>query len=276
MQRTSKAQHGSVAVAAPLTGTVRPQPRLVFEGQPWTGASGVATTTMPLANAAAALLVPVKQTTAGCCLEQATTDGWDRRLTPTPNCRTPPAVFLPVTISARTLWHLRHGQLEVFDRGYILDGACRLEAACRCGAPALIPAIILFGLTSDDELQLRSQLSRTTYFHKNSGSSSQEVDEPPYRIDTSTPRMEVSPSWITFTVESEPFVVPTARGYAPAILVRRRGAAQREHLLLGAKSLARPLETIRQRHAALTGQVLDVRKLGREKTAIYELRARSK
>ena len=45
----------------------------------------------------------------------------------------------------------------------------------------------------------------------------------------------MSDRWITLTVESEPFVVLTGRGYAPAILVRRNGAVQREHLLIGAK-----------------------------------------
>ena len=265
MQGPPPVKHGSVAVGAPVTGAVQPDPRLVLKGQhwDWPGVSRAATTTMTLDDIEAAAIVPVKKTTDNCCLRQATTDGWDRLLWPAADLEKSP-VFLPVTISARNAWHLGNGKLEVFDSGYVVDGACRLEAACRHRTPTLIPAIILFDLKSDDELQLRSQLIHPTRVHPPTG-------PPPTSIDTSTPRLVVSHHWITVTVESEPFVVPTGLGYAPAILVRRPGATQREHLLIGAKSLGKPLEILRRKCHTLRGQTVKMRKMGQEKKAIYQL-----
>ena len=125
-------------------------------------------------------------------------------------------------------------------------------------------SIVLFNLTNDEELKLRSQLvhSRTIV----------EIEEPDNRIDTVTPRLAVNNRWVEYTIESDPFVVPTARGYAPAILVRRSRATQREHLLIGASSIARALEEIRKKYITLKGQVVSVKKTGREKTATYAVR----
>ena len=128
-----------------------------------------------------------------------------------------------------------------------------------------IPALVLFNLTGDEELGLRYQLVRST--------AMLEIEEPDNRIGTATPRLEVNEGWVRFTIESDPFVIPTVRGYAPAILVRRPTAHQREHLFIGASSIAKPLEDIRKKRATLKGQVVTVRKAGREKTAKYEVRA---
>ena len=160
MQSLHPVKHGSVAVGPQVTPTVRLRPHLVLEGTRWPGMPRAATTTMTLKEIAAAVLVPVKRTTDNCHLRQATTDGWDRRLQRAPDLEKPP-VFLPVIVSARNAWHLGYGRIEVFDNGYVIDGACRLESACRRGEPTLIPVVVLFGLTSDDELQLRSHVIRT-------------------------------------------------------------------------------------------------------------------
>ena len=280
MLKTRKARHGSVPLGAPLTAAVHLRPRFVFHAHDWTSVPNAATTAIPLPDVSASVIVPVSHEVEGCRLQQVATDGWDRCLKPSRTPKTPDLFFFPVTISARGAWHLSNGNLSVFDRGYLLDGACRLETACRSGVPAMVPAIVLFQLTAAEELDLRSQLTATTTSHGTTAPSvnprtAQQPDAMSPRIDTSTPRAEVSDRWVTFTVESEPFVVPTSRGYAPAILARRPGAAQRQHLLIGAKSLASPLERIRQSRKALTGQVIQVRKLGGEKTAPYELRTRS-
>ena len=54
--------------------------------------------------------------------------------------------------------------------------------------------------------------------------------------------------------------------------LRRPRADHREHLLIGASSIAKPLERIRQRHTILKGQTVAVKKTGPEKTARYEIR----
>lgn len=279
MRKPRKPTHGSVPLKPPFTGTVRLQPRLLLNAHLWPAPSTAATATIPLADVPAAVIVPVNRNAANCRLPQATTDGWNRRLRPLPRPPTPPPFFCPVLISARNAWHLRDHQLQIFDRGYVLDGACRLEAACHFQTPAFIPLIVLFGLTPTDELQLRSYITATTPetapSSPNSDLADSEHDGTPHRIGTNTPRLEVSHQWITLTFESEPFVVPTSLGYAPAVLARRYGANQRQHLLLGAKSLARPLEMLRRKVDGLTGQVVQLRKAGPERTAAYELRTSS-
>ena len=96
--------------------------------------------------------------------------------------------------------------------------------------------------------------------------SNTEAERP---VHLQTERLEVGVSWIDFTVEGELFVIWTARGYVPALLVQHRGTAK--HLLIGAKSLAEPFEAIRRKSGGLHGQALRVRKLGSEKTSLYEL-----
>jgi hypothetical protein len=96
--------------------------------------------------------------------------------------------------------------------------------------------------------------------------SNTKADRP---VNLQTERLEVGMNWIDFTVEGELFVVWTARGYVPALLVQHRGTAK--HLLIGAKSLAEPFEAIRRKSGSLHGQSLRVRKLGFEKTSLYEL-----
>lgn len=142
MERSSQRSHGSVKFLKALRGGVCLKPRLVVDGQHWEGMSGALLATFALEDVTNALLVPVKQTTQGCLLEQVTSEGWDRRLKLSSNLLTQPVVFLPVVLSARTAWHVTDGRIELFDRGFVLDGACRLEAACRRGTPKFIPALL--------------------------------------------------------------------------------------------------------------------------------------
>ena len=264
MEKSNQLSHGSVKIRKGLRGGIRLKPRFVVDGQHWEGMSGSLLTTFALEDVANVLLVPVKQTTQGCLLEQVILEGWDRRLKLGSNLLARPVFFLPVILSARTAWHATDGKIELFDCGYVLDGACRLEAACRRGTPKLIPALVLFNLTSDEELRLRSQLVRSR--------AMVEIEELGDRIDTATQRLEINTRWVELTIESDPFVVPTFRGYTPAILVRRPRATQREHLLIGASSIAKPLEEIRKKYTTLKGQVVAVKKTGREKIAKYAVR----
>ena len=161
MENSSQGKHGSVRVGAGVRGVVHMEPRLVLDGRLWEGVSGAALTTMALEDVAMAVCVPVKQTTEGCHLKQVISERWDRRLKLSSDLLESPVFFLPVILSARTAWHIDDGKIEVFDRGYVLDGACRLEAACRRGTPKLVPTLVLLDLTSDDELRLRLQLIRS-------------------------------------------------------------------------------------------------------------------
>ena len=95
------------------------------------------------------------------------------------------------------------------------------------------------------------------------------LEEPIVRIDTATQRLDVSDKWVEFLIESDPFVVPTALGYAPAILIKRTGDQPREHLLVGAKSLAHPLEALRGSHKTLVGRTVRVRKEAPTRAAPY-------
>jgi hypothetical protein len=212
----------------------------------------------------ASILIPVKQTSQGCFFEQATVPGWDRLVRPSVDPAANSEALIPVLVSARDAWDKAAAELHVFDRGYVIDGASRLEAAARRDRLGHFPVIAVFGLDERQELALRAHLRAPDATNK--------IIEPAARFDTDTPRLEVHDKWVRFTVESDPFVVPTARGYAPAILVRRPTAKQREHLLIGAASLAKPLETIRLREGSLKGRSITIRKDGPDKTATYTVR----
>ena len=280
---------GSVSTAAPVRGLVHPAPRLVLDAVLCDRSPLTALTAIPLKDIANTTIVPVHQETTKAHLRQVTLPGWDRTLPLPAELHAYPAIFLPVILSARNVWHLVNDKIEIFDRGYVLDGACRIEAACTYGQPMLIPALVLFGLDPEDELKLRSQFfrpdpsvtptprqdctasrppgSHTTATTEDSNPRSQSCG-----IGTATPRLLVRDIWISITIESEPFIIPTNFGYAPAILVRRPRAKQREHLLIGAKSLSLPLERIRQTRTQLTGQCILLKKVGPKKTDEYAVR----
>ena len=84
------------------------------------------------------------------------------------------------------------------------------------------------------------------------------------------PRIRAGTGWVDLRLESEVGVVLTARGYVPAIRVSRGEVL---HLLLvGAASLAQPLEALRrQRGGALAGSTIRLRKVRAEQTSPYEV-----
>src|SRR5262249_52076646 len=157
-----------------------------------------------------------------------------------------PSFYPPLLLSSRDKWHLKESVVEVFDRATVIDGAKRLESALRLKNFGLVPVIILFGLKPATELQIRKHISsknQTTY----------KVQEHE-RIGTEAPRLMVKERWIDIEVTSDPFVIPTARGYAPVVLVRRPSAGHAEHLIIGAASLAKELEGIRVKYRTLKGR----------------------
>jgi hypothetical protein len=156
--------------------------------------------------------------------------------------------------------------MEVFDRAVVIDGAKRLEAAFHFKENHEIPVIIVFGLSPVKELELRTRIS--------SGSEPTTRIEERERFDTAAPRLQVSETWVHVTIKSNPFVVPTARGFAPAVIVRRKNAPYAEYLLVGASSLAQPLEKIRVKYGTLIGRPVSFRKQGPERTATYDVKER--
>lgn len=88
-------------------------------------------------------------------------------------------------------------------------------------------------------------------------------------FDAETPRLRVGSGWTTITIDSEVGIVVTARGYAPAIEVKRDNF---KHLLLvGARSLSEPLERMRAESGSLKGLTVRVRKIRPEASAPYEV-----
>ncbi len=88
-------------------------------------------------------------------------------------------------------------------------------------------------------------------------------------IDENEVRLNVTTGWQSLEILSEVGVAYTYRGFTPALIVSRNGA--RHVLLIGAKSLAEPLNQIRKSRGHLTGIEIRCRKTGTERTAVYEI-----
>ena len=92
-----------------------------------------------------------------------------------------------------------------------------------------------------------------------------------WKYATSTERTIISTVWKQLVLLGEPFVQPTVRGYAPALLVSDP-AGYVSHLLVGAKSLFDGLEAVRKRIGRLDGVVVEIRKKGHDRVDLYEVR----
>ena len=215
-----------------------------------------------LKDIAAHVVVPVQRKLSESRLFQETAADWDRHLITNHDLGIP-CFHPPVLLSARSRWHLDQSVMEVFDRAIVIDGAKRLEAAFAHESTSAVPVIVLMGLDSKAEIYLRKQLQLTQ--------SSTTHIETLERVDTSAPRLKIDQAWIELEIQSDPFVVTTTRGYAPAILVRRDRASHQEHVLIGAKSLAIALNELRQRRGTLTGSRISIRKQSAKRTAPYVL-----
>ena len=89
-------------------------------------------------------------------------------------------------------------------------------------------------------------------------------------FDSSWIRFKVGTEWTEIVLKSEVGVVYTARGYAPALIVDRLGSEQ--IFLIGAQSLARPIEEIRLRKGSLIGAHIEVHRLRPDDQSPYEIR----
>ena len=217
---------------------------------------------MLLKDIAAHVVVPVQKKLRTTRLLQETATGWDRHLIVDLDLGCP-SFHPPVLLSARHRWHVDQRKAEVFDRATVVDGAKRLEAAFIYKHISAVPVILLMGLDSKAERQLRKRVQQ-------SKASTMRV-ETQERVGTTAPRLRIDQTWVELEVQSDPFVVTTTRGYAPAILVRRKRGSHLEHVLIGAKSLALKLNELRQQCGTLKGLRITIRKESAERIAPYIL-----
>ena len=86
-------------------------------------------------------------------------------------------------------------------------------------------------------------------------------------------KLNISTEWIPIEFLGEPFITVTFRGYAVAADVKVIATGLEYTLLLGAKSLAEPVERARAATTErLTGTRMAVRRSSSERTAVYEVR----
>ncbi|MCY4199812.1 MAG: hypothetical protein OXF31_08360 [Gammaproteobacteria bacterium] len=255
MQRKPTAKiHGSVSIeplysaaAIRCDGTVFPDALSVVS-------------VFPKDKLAAHVVVPVKRRTSGGELTQKLDPTWDRLLNLHAH-EDQNDFSKPILLSSRHGWLFRDSALDIYDRAIVLDGAKRLEAALMHSSPKCIPVIAISGLNATQELEVRARTLGTTEVRNQS-----ECRE---RIGTTAPRLIVDDNVVLIKILSDPFVVATSFGYAPALLVQRKGSEFREHLLVGAKSLTKALERMRINLGTLKGIQIKIRKDGREKSAPY-------
>lgn len=86
------------------------------------------------------------------------------------------------------------------------------------------------------------------------------------------PSLKVSTGWIQLEIISEPNVILTYKGYAPILQVRKLRTNVEFILYISAKSLAGPLEELRENNAYLfKGIKFQVRKESNAPMAKYEV-----
>ncbi len=255
---------------SPIRMSISPEPRSAFAVMRCDNSviphTPTALTKLPPKTLAAIVVVPVHSKEHRTVLFQQTMPSWNRQLIVNANLGIP-SFSSPVVLSARNLWRLRSSATEVFDRAVVVDGAKRLEAAFAFSSIDEIPVTVLYGLEPESELMLHRQL------HSESGL--QQSITMRERVGTATPRLTITGDWVDATVVSDPFVVPTTLGYSPAILIRRNGLSHSEHILIGAKSLAVPLESIRSRNGTLNGIRISLRKQGPGRSAPYNIHVKN-
>jgi hypothetical protein len=87
-------------------------------------------------------------------------------------------------------------------------------------------------------------------------------------------RLVIGTGWTEVEVVSEEFVLMTARGYAPAVSVQVPKTGLSYYLFISAKTLATPLETLRENNAGqFTGLHFRLRKASKEIVSPYEVEA---
>jgi hypothetical protein len=158
-------------------------------------------------------------------------------------------IVVPLLISARSGWFLSGNEMLIFDRAILLEGAQHLERALQTDGHMELPIAVFFDITKAEELELC--LSNANQESQLSASTGREG---------ATQKLVIRDQWTCFRIESEPFVMPTTRGYSTAIHVRRSDNHNRQHLVIKPSALGKPLEALRRETGSLIGARVSVRK----------------
>ncbi len=89
-------------------------------------------------------------------------------------------------------------------------------------------------------------------------------------LNQEVPRLRVGTEWLDLTLEADPYVVVTVRGYAAALAVRDASGSSYE-LLAGAGSICEGIERLREESGAYEGLQFKIRRESAERTARYEI-----
>ncbi len=153
-----------------------------------------------------------------------------------------------IIVDARSAWMRKGNKLLIFNGATLLSGKQSLADALSNKSDVTCIALldgILHNIPAPPEL-------------------------PNLRYDTSTPRLQIGEHWQFLTLIGEVFVVPTWRGYSPAILVELKDGTL-GHALVSAKSFFTGLEGARNQNGSLDRVKIKVRKNGPDKMAPYEV-----
>lgn len=90
----------------------------------------------------------------------------------------------------------------------------------------------------------------------------------------SVPWLIIETEWIELGVVCEPSIVLTSRGYTPTIRVQESSTGAEFKLSIRAKSIAQPLEALRQNNQGnFKGLHFRIRKRSMERMSQYEIQA---
>lgn len=83
-------------------------------------------------------------------------------------------------------------------------------------------------------------------------------------------QLRISTEAVNFTITTEPFVIPTYRGYAPAINVSVRGESGERILFISSRSLTEIIEKAREKNnGAFKGMTLTLKKESSDRFARF-------
>jgi len=201
--------------------------------------------------------VPVSKIFDDTKLKQITDDNCDRQFL----TLDPPfdhlTLLKPIFVSGRKKWIFENEEVKLLGNGVLLDGARRLELLLNSNTDLSqkIPVFVIFNLTIAEEKEIRKHFEESNTFT--------ERLEFVERFDTTTTRFQATNKPVVIKIMSDPFGMPTARGYVAAVMIRRPGKNNNEHLIVSAMSLTKPLEELRmRRNGTLKGAVVAVHKDG--------------
>lgn len=199
--------------------------------------------------------------------------GWERQLSEVDNSIAADAACpVPLVLSCGRTWHYSNGRLHVYGSARVVDGARRLlTLLSERHSTASIAAIVFCGLSDLEECGLRQAcLARHAAIASPPGVLP--PDDAIYLRARELPRCLIEDTnWRSLRIDSEPFLVATKRGYAPAVVVADTQTLCRQLLYISAQTLSLPFEEFRVRKKRLRDAHCRIRRVGITKTAAYQV-----